>query len=329
MSQLPQLQIGEKLVRRSTYKWSEGTRLNSTGRYSSQLAATSQQVISHHLIHPRPLWDRYKHDFRWLFRRCVVSWSHSGRLVLLHAPHTGCEPVRMRNRPHVRSIYAYDHKAAGRPVRCRGYLNAAAWDRQILPGCEPDCDSPEISVVRPGLPNIVAVERLDLPFSGRRRTRGALPKDYALVLGSSHRSMVCRGGCGYCGGSDLVVHRRRNDGTRRDGFGAWGCRVGGYIFTVRRHYGGVCVSAGEFPAYDGVSRTPGGSRRNQTAGLNEQAAETLCGQAGTSRVCALWTIGVHRAGCPKRAFSKVAASEEPTRYKLLLVWDVHLCHGSW
>ena len=34
----------------------------------------------------------------------------------------------------------------------------------------------------------------------------------------------------------------------------------GLVFlAVRSHYGCICVSAREFPAYDGVSRAPGGS----------------------------------------------------------------------
>jgi hypothetical protein len=143
----------------------------------------------------------------------------------------------------------------------------AAWNRAILPGSEPDCHSPEIPAVRHRLPNIVAVERVDLPVSGRRRTRGALPKAHSLVLGSSHRYLVCSGGRGYGGGPDLLVHRGRNGGTRWSGVGVRDCRVGTCFFSVRSHYSCVCLSARECPAYDGVSRTPGGARRNKIAVL--------------------------------------------------------------
>lgn len=80
-----------------------------------------------------------------------------------------------------------------------------------------------------------------------------------LVLGSSHRYLVCPGGRGYGGGPDLLVRRGRNGGTRWNGVGVRDCRVGTCVFSVRSHYGCICVSARECPAYDGVSRAPGGS----------------------------------------------------------------------
>src|SRR6185295_12772432 len=165
-------------------------------------------------------------------------------------------------------------------------LDIAAWHRPVVPGSEPNCDSSAVPVVRPRLPNVVALEGLDLFVSGRRCPRGALPKAHSVVLGSSHRYLVCRGGRGDGGSLDLIVHRRTIGSVRWSGVGDRDYRSGVGFFIVRSHHGYICVSAGEFPADDGVSRTPGNSRRSQTAVLNEQAAEKLSEHAGTSQTCA-------------------------------------------
>src|SRR5262245_4687846 len=100
MSRLPQLQRGKMCG--GAPEWSEETRLNSTlATLANSLRRVNRLSWPRSLDSPAALWDRYRHAFRWFFRGRLVSRPHSWRLVLFHASHPRCGPIRMRSCPHV------------------------------------------------------------------------------------------------------------------------------------------------------------------------------------------------------------------------------------
>ena len=135
------------------------------------------------------------------------DWFYFMRLTP-DASRYGCGIARTHDRfTHTTMKQLADRFDAG------GFLTVAAWNRSVLPGSEPDRDSPEIPAVRHRLSNIVAVERADfLSPEGDALAvlcRKLTPWSSALLTGLWFVVVVV----GYGGGADLLVHRGTTGGS--------------------------------------------------------------------------------------------------------------------